>query len=840
MMSQRVWRRAFGAGAVRSRRRRVVLPLVGPLLVGALVGIGSTPVLASGSGTIATVAGTGSSGDAVPAATTALDFPTGIAVDASHNLLISDSGDNKVRILPSGSGTFYGQPVTAGITAVVAGQGLNGFGGDGGPGPVATMNYVETVVVDGHGNLVLTDNGNYRIRLLAGTTGTFYGQAMTTGDIYTVAGDGTSGFAGDGGPATAAEVNAAGGVAVDGSGNLVITDGRNERVRVVAETTGTFYGQVMTAGDIYTVAGDGTAGYAGDGGPAISAQLNTPTGVTLDPSNNILIGDQSNNRVRVVATSTGTHYGRAMTAGDIYTVAGNGLAGYSGDGAGARLAKLNTPAGVTVDPNGNVLVADSGNGALRVVAEKTGTFYGISMTRGDIYTVAGTGTEGFGGDQGPSTSAELGYPASVAVDANHNLVLDDTSNHRVRVIATTTGVFYGAPMTAGDIYTIVGDGTNGYAGDGGPATSAELLSPFAVAATATGSQVIADSLNNRVRVVAATTGTFFKIAMTAGSTYTIAGNGTAGFIGDGGPATSAELSDPAGLAVDAHGNVVLSDYGNARIRVVAAKTGTFYGLAMTAGDIYTLAGDGTVGYSGDAGPATSAELGGVQQGLVVDTHGNIVLADIGNNRIRVVALASKTFYGQPMTAGDIYSIAGDGTGGFNGDRRPATATELDAPVGLTADSAGNLVFTDVLNNRLRVFAAATGTFYGQAMRARHIYTIAGTGTLGFNGDGIPATTAEVNFLHGAAVDAHGNVIFADDHNNRVRVVAGATGTFYGVPMSTGDIYTIAGNGTLGYSGDNGPAVSAELFVPVDVAVLTGSGNVLVVDYGNSRIREIAS
>ena len=180
---------------------------------------------------------------------------------------------------------------------------------------------------------------------------------MTAGDIYTVAGNGTGGYSGDGGPATSAELFDPAGVAVDGSGNLVIADALNNRVRVVAESTGTFYGVAMTAGDIYTVAGSGTGGQSGDGGPATSAELNFPQGVAVDGSGNLVIADADNNRVRVVADSTGTFYGVAMTGGDIYTVAGIGTGGSSGDGGPATSAELNFPSGVALDGSGNLVIA---------------------------------------------------------------------------------------------------------------------------------------------------------------------------------------------------------------------------------------------------------------------------------------------------------------------------------------------------------------------------------------------------------------------------------------------------------------------------------------------------
>jgi secreted PhoX family phosphatase len=186
--------------------------------------------------------------------------------------------------------------------------------------------------------------------------------------------------------------------------------------------------------------------------------------------------------------------------------------------------------------------------------------------------------------------------------------------------------------------------------------------------------------------------------MTGGDIYTIAGNGRRGFSGDGGPATGAEFRNPNGVAVDGAGNVLIVDTYSSRVRAVAARTGTFYGQPMTAGDIYTIAGNGGHGFSGDGGPATAAELSRLPA-VAVDAAGNLLLAD--NNRIRAVAAATGTFYGQPMTAGDIYTIAGTGTGGFSGDGAPATAAELSAPAGVAVDAAGDLLITDSHNRRIR-------------------------------------------------------------------------------------------------------------------------------------------
>ncbi len=337
--------------------------------------------------------------------------------------------------------------LAAGVISTVA-------GGVGGPGKATTVGVSPASVTFAGGSLYIGDALSVRK------------VDPATGQLATPAGDGASPFSASGGAGplkngspAAKTALAPAGVAVGSSGNLVIADPGNQikggpvinRVLVTAASTGTFYGQAMTSGHIYIVAGNGKCGSSGDGGPATGAALCGPEGVAVDGSGNLLIADQRNSRVRAVAASTGTFYGQAMTAGDIYTIAGNGTNGFSGDGGPATKAKLGIPSGVAVDTAGNMLIADN-NSRVRVVAASTGTFYGQAMTGGDIYTIAGTGGYfGYSGDGGPAARAELSVPASVAVDAAGNLLVADYNNSRVRVAAAATGTFYGQAMTAGTI-----------------------------------------------------------------------------------------------------------------------------------------------------------------------------------------------------------------------------------------------------------------------------------------------------------------------------------------------------------------------------------------------------
>jgi sugar lactone lactonase YvrE len=334
-----------------------------------------------------------------------------------------------------------------------------------------------------------------------------------SGIITTLAGTGTLGFSGDGGPAATAQLGHPWGVAVDGQGNVYFADTDSERVR-----------KVDPAGTITTFAGTGAQGFSGDGGPATSAQLNLPTGVAVDGQGNVYIVDTNNSRVRKVDP-----------AGTITTFAGSGTQGFSGDGGPATAAQLTVPEDVAVDGQGNVYIVDTYNNRMRKV-DPAGT----------ITTFAGSGTQGFSGDGGPATAAQLNLPDGVAVDGRGNVYIPDTNNDRVRKVDP-----------AGTITTFAGSGTQGFSGDGGPATAADLNQPTGVAVDGQGDVYIADYDNFRVRKVDS-----------AGTITTFAGTGASGAFGDGGPATSAQLYFPREVAVDGEGNVYIADTNNLRLREV--------------------------------------------------------------------------------------------------------------------------------------------------------------------------------------------------------------------------------------------------------------------------------
>ncbi|NNJ05963.1 hypothetical protein HHX38_17750 [Streptomyces sp. PKU-MA01144] len=386
----------------------------------------------------------------------------------------------------------------------VAGTGAAGFGGDGGPAVSAQLNYPRGLAVDGAYAVYIADGNNHRIRKIT-----------ADGRISTVAGTGAAGFAGDGGPATTARLHTPLSVTVDSTGNLYIADHGNQRIR-----------KITADGTISTVAGTGAAGFAGDGGPASSAQLHNPYAVAVDGEDGLCVADCGNHRVR-----------RITADGKISTVAGTGSAGFAGDGGPATTARLHTPLSVTVDSTGNLYIADHGNQRIRKITAD-----------GTISTVAGTGAAGFAGDGGPASSAQLHNPYAVAVDGEDGLCVADCGNHRVRRITAD-----------GKISTVAGTGSAGFAGDGGPATTARLHTPLSVTVDSTGNLYIADHGNHRIRKITAD-----------GTISTVAGTGSAGFAGDGGPASSAQLHNPFGLAVDCVDTLYIADHVNNRVRRVAS------------------------------------------------------------------------------------------------------------------------------------------------------------------------------------------------------------------------------------------------------------------------------
>ncbi|MGE0885897.1 MAG: BACON domain-containing carbohydrate-binding protein [Blastocatellales bacterium] len=771
----------------------------------------------------------GSSGTASYSATTGIWTVSNVPLSPGDNVITVTARDTAGN-LGRTSISLAAMPPSALITVV--GNGVFGTAGDGDQAAAAQMSRPWQIAFDGSGNLYVTDTDNHTVRKVA-----------PDGIITTIAGTpGLSGFSGDGGLAIEARLNAPIGVAVDGSGNVYISEAGNNRIRKVTAADG----------KISTIAGTGSGSYGGDGGPAVAASLNFPYGLTLDKDGNLFVCDFSNHRVRKINAADGM----------ISTVAGTGSAGFNGDGQPGRQAALASPINVAFDADGNMIIADSGNNRIRKV----------NASDGQINTIVGTGSSGFSGDGGPANQARIVSPAGVIFDGEGNLYFADRGNSRVRKVAAGTEI----------ITTIAGVGLPGFNGDGLAALASRLNVPNTIAIDQAGNVYIGDRENLRVRrIVYASamdtipptiainqpisipdnpgqngftglTGTatdnvgVFLVrwsndrggsGVAAGTSNwsisniplqngpnnltvtawdangnassakalinfnpsqiitTLAGNGLTGDSGDGGSAIGARLFAPTGIAADAMGNLYIADSENHRVRKVTP-----------AGLILPFAGNGKLGSSGDGGPAIAATMNR-PQGVTVDSSGNVYISDTGNQRIRKVD-----------TNGVITTVAGNGQGGFSGDGGQATEASLNLPFQVAVDSTGNLYIADGFNRRVRKVTANTGI----------ISTFAGDGRIGNSGNGGPATQAQFLLPYGVAVENSGVVYILDAFDNRVRRVG-----------TDGVISNYVGTGDFGYSGDGGPATDAEID-PLSFIRLDPSGNLYIADRFNHAIRKVTA
>jgi uncharacterized repeat protein (TIGR01451 family) len=720
---------------------------------------------------------TGGAMPPTPAPGTSVSIPVafGIAVDSSGNTYFPSPNFNAVF-----------RADRSGVVTRIAGNGVPGRSGDGGPALLAELNNPNGVAVDSAGNVYIADSNNRIVR-----------KVDSSGNISTAAGDGDCCTpSGDGGPAAGAAIGIPYALAVDSSGNLFISDVTNNIVR-----------EVTVSGTITTVAGNGVLGYSGDGGAATAAKLDGPYGIAVDSSGNLYIADRFNYRIRMVS------------GGTITTVAGNGKCCYSGDGNSATNAMLDAPSGVAVDSSGNIYIADTFNGRVRMI-----------NASGTITTVAGNGAYGFAGDGAAANNAKLAYPEGVAVDSSGNLFIADSANARIREV-----------NAAGVIATFVGGALN----DGGVSAFGLLNQPSGIARDNKGNTYIADTNNNRVREVAAN-----------GIITTVAGTGTPGSTGDGGAAAGAQLNAPQGLALDSSGNLYIADTNNHRIRMVDgsgnittvagngnccsatgdggaatnAGIGTPYGVAVdSAGNLYisdisnnvvrevstgtiaTVAGNDSFGYSGDGGPATSAKLY-EPLSVAVDAAGNLYIADYENLRIRMVSSAS----------GTIATVAGNGSCCYSGDGGPATKALLSYPRGVAVDAAGDLYIVDSTGRVRKVAVGGT------------ISTVAGNGTSGYSGDGGLATGATFRNPYGIAVDPAGNIAVADQNNNAVRLLtplatqpvlsiqSAHTGAF--TQNQTGAAYAVTVSNASGAGPTNGAVTVTEILpAGLTLTAMAGSG-----------------
>ncbi|EFC37929.1 predicted protein [Naegleria gruberi] len=811
---------------------------------------------------VSTFAGVGTSsfsGDGALATQSEINFPYGVIVNSLGETFIADTSNHVIRKVS-----------TNGKISTIAGTASSyGYSGDGGLATNALLNSPYGLALNSSsGEVIIVDTSNNVIR-----------KVSSIGNITTIAGTGAAGYSGDNGQATNAKFNAPR-AAFYSNGELFVADSRNHRIR-----------KISNSGIVTTVAGTGTAGFNGDSILAKNAQLNYPSGISVNSNGEIFISDSVNNRIRKI-----------LTNGTIITIAGTGTVGLSGDGGLAVNAQLWLPSGIVVNSVGEIFISDSYNHRIRkisasgVISTFAGTssfgedvqasksfvspngnpiIYGnnllftdngkvrrvdlstnvistlssvtplgsavsyynnevyvmylgsyLSKIKSSLTAVAGTGAIGADSGDGLAITERLHNPNSIFISSNGDSYFSDSSNHKIRKLSN------------GYITTIAGTGTSGYSGDGSSATSAKLNNPKGVVVSSSGEIYFSDSENHRIRKIS-----------TGGIISTVAGSGESGFSGDGGLAISAKIHYPNGIAMNSNGELIFTDTRNNRIRKVS-----------TSGYISTIAGNGTVAYkatfSGDNGLAINAQLFVPFAVAVNLTNNDIYIADSGNHRIRKVSSSS----------GIITTVAGTGTSGFSGDNGLATNAKLNFPFSISIGNSGEIYISDQYNQRVRK-VAANG----------YISTIAGSGAIGFNGDGLAATSTCFNYPSGVSSNSNGDVFIIDSFNSRIRklssgkisTVAGGLGDGSSAVNSylnsqsfaissksgeifiadsnnhrirkiatNGDISTVAGSGVAGFSGDGGLATSATLNNPSYVAV-NSNGELLISDTNNHRIRKVS-
>ena len=690
-------------------RVQILAVSVATLLAGCNLGAQETYTISTLSGANSTL--DGYSGDGGLAVQARLNRPSGLATGPRNSLYVSDTWNQVIRAIDS-----FGRITT------VAGNGTQGFGGDGGPATRAKLLFPTGIAFDSDGNLYVADSQNNRIR-----------RVNQNGIIETFAGTGERGYSGNGGPAINANLSWPDGLAFDRNGVLYFTENLNNTIRKIAPD-----------GVIDKVAGT----------PGQRGALYSPRGITFDASGALYVADRNHDRVvRVNGDST------------IATVAGDGInhgVPGTGDGGRATAASIPYPMALAFDPFGNLIIASE---RIRRV-DKSGI----------VTTLLGADPLKPVKEDNDPLHVQLGSPGDMAYAADGTLYVADTYRNRILRLDRD-----------GKLSVVAGLSSVPDEVEGGPAESARHNNPRGVAVSNSGDVFVADTGMNRICRITPD-GRFYRVAGKGKPILRMDGGGPAPQLsGDGGPATIADLDMPSGVAADAKGHIYISDSYNHRVRRVDPD-----------GIIQTIAGTGENGFGGDGGPATAAKLS-YPTGVAVDLRGNVYIADSQNDRVRRVT-----------PDGRIDTVLGGGEHGDSGDG-PALSTKLNFPHGVAVDRQDNIYVADTGNDRIRKLS-----------QDGIVRNIAGTGKQEFVGDGGPAVKAGLGAPDSVAIDAQGNIYIADRANWRVRKIT-----------TDGVMNTIAGNGETGYSGDGGPALQAPIF-PTSVAV-DSRGVVYVTDHNQVRV-----
>ncbi len=681
---------------------------------------------------VVNIAGTGAlgdSGDSAQAAVAEFRSITGVGVGPSGEIYVSDASASKVRrIRPDG------------IIETFAGTGVRGFSGDGGPAAQAMLTDPSRITVDGAGAVFIAELD--RIRRVGGD-----------GRISTVMGDGQPGSEGDGGSAARARTAGNAGMAIDGDGNLFIAERATHRIR-----------RIDTQGIVWTVAGTGVIGSTGDGGDAVIAQLNQPVDVDVDALGAVLIAELGGNRIR-----------RITPDGTIHTLAGTGVAGDRGDGGPAAQAELNGPQAVMADSDNAVFVGDWNNRRVRRISPD-----------GTIKTVAGSPT---GRDEsgGLAIETRLILPLDLAPLPGGRLIVVEQGARRLRALEPAPAA--AAPVEAPVAYeppaaalalpppipadpvaeVFAGRGDPGFDGEGSPRLDALFGAPRGLAIDGQGRLVMADTGNHRIR----------RIEFD-GTVRTIAGTGEPGFAGDGGPATAAQVNRPSDVVVDSAGSLLVADAGNFRLRRIDRD-----------GTITTLAGGPQPGSGGDGGPAGDAQLT-EPSGLALDVRGSIYIADAPAHKVRAIS-----------PVGTISTFAGDGNPGAGGDGGRA----VDAQVGFPQ----------------RVSIGADGDVYISQLQEGVVRRVCRDGTIGSLVEDPSADTGTTGA--GSAMRFEAPIGLAADREGAIYVVESGAGSVVRVDPD-GNAEIIAGN-PVGQGQPGGAASEVPLFTANDLVIASdGTGFLL--------------